>query len=123
VDAMGVDELGVYRRAHWPRIKEALLKGEYRPQPVRRVEIPKPGARKDKRKLGIPCVLDRLSGRRCCKSYRADGMGPSLSTVMGSDRVVRPIRRLLGFKVSGRAGASWWMWTWRRSSTGSTTIV
>ena len=56
---MTFDELGVYLRVHWPEIKEALLNGEYVPQPVRRVEIPKPG-RKEKRKLAIPCVFDRF---------------------------------------------------------------
>ena len=59
-DGMGVDELAGYLRTHWPWIKEALLKGEYIPRPVKRVEIPKPGKRKEKRKLGIPCVLDRF---------------------------------------------------------------
>jgi RNA-directed DNA polymerase len=59
VDGMTVDELGDYLRVHWPQIKEALLNGEYVPQPVKRVEIPKPG-KKEKRKLGIPCVLDRF---------------------------------------------------------------
>jgi RNA-directed DNA polymerase len=59
VDGMTVDELPGYLKANWPLIKELLLKGEYRPQPVKRVEIPKPG-RKEKRKLGIPCVLDRF---------------------------------------------------------------
>jgi RNA-directed DNA polymerase len=60
VDGMEVDELAAYLRGHWPAIKEALLKGDYVPQPVKRVEIPKPGSRKEKRKLGIPCVLDRF---------------------------------------------------------------
>jgi RNA-directed DNA polymerase len=60
VDGMRVEELGDHLRVHWPRIKEALLAGEYVPQPVKRVEIPKPGKRKKKRKLGIPCVLDRF---------------------------------------------------------------
>ena len=59
MDGMTVDELGGYLRAHWPEVKEALLEGEYVPQPVRRVEIPKPG-KKERRKLGIPCVLDRF---------------------------------------------------------------
>lgn len=59
VDGMRVDELADHLRAHWPEIKEALLQGEYVPQPVKRVEIPKPG-KKEKRKLGIPCVLDRF---------------------------------------------------------------
>ena len=59
VDGMQVDELGGYLQAHWLEIKESLLNGDYVPQPVRRVEIPKPG-KKEKRKLGIPCVLDRF---------------------------------------------------------------
>ena len=59
VDAMGVDELKPYLQTHWQRIKEDLLAGSYHPQPVRRVEIPKPGGR-GTRKLGVPTVVDRL---------------------------------------------------------------
>ncbi len=59
VDGMTVKGLPGYLREHWPRIKEQLLEGEYRPSPVRRVEIPKPGG-KGVRKLGIPTVVDRM---------------------------------------------------------------
>jgi len=59
VDAMSVDELKPYLPTHWERIKEQLLEGSYQPQPVRRVEIPKPGG-KGMRKLGVPTVVDRL---------------------------------------------------------------
>ena len=45
-------------RAQWPQIRDALLAGTYRPQPVKRVEIPKPGG--GVRKLGVPTVLDRF---------------------------------------------------------------
>lgn len=58
VDGMTVDELPAYLKQHWPEIKTQLLKGSYQPQPVLRVEIPKPDGRK--RKLGIPTVLDRF---------------------------------------------------------------
>ncbi|MBI3300511.1 MAG: group II intron reverse transcriptase/maturase [Deltaproteobacteria bacterium] len=58
-DGMSVEELPDSLRAHWPQIKDQLLQGTYQPQVIRRVEIPKPGS-KEKRKLGIPCVLDRL---------------------------------------------------------------
>lgn len=58
VDGMTVDALPGYLREHWPAIREQLMAGTYRPQPVRRVEIPKPGG--GVRKLGIPTVLDRL---------------------------------------------------------------
>ena len=59
VDGMTVDELMPYCQEHWARIREELLSGRYRPQPVRRVEIPKPDG-KGRRMLGIPTVLDRL---------------------------------------------------------------
>ena len=59
VDGMSVADLSGYLKVHWPAIRERLLAGQYQPLPVRRVEIDKPGG-KDKRKLGIPCVLDRF---------------------------------------------------------------
>ena len=43
VDGMTVDELMGYCREHWPRIREEIRSGRYQPQPVRKVEIPKPG--------------------------------------------------------------------------------
>lgn len=58
IDGMRVDELSGYLKDHWLRIKDELQHGRYRPQPVKRVEIPKPDGRK--RKLGIPTVLDRF---------------------------------------------------------------
>ena len=59
VDGMTVDELPAYLKTHWLAIKASLQEGRYQPQAVRRVEIPKPGST-EKRKLGIPCVLDRF---------------------------------------------------------------
>jgi RNA-directed DNA polymerase len=58
IDGMTVEELPRYLCEHWLQIREALLAGTYRPQPVKRVEIPKPGG--GVRKLGIPTVLDRF---------------------------------------------------------------
>jgi len=58
VDGMTVEALWEYCREHWPRIRQELLGGTYEPQPVRRVEIPKPGG--GTRTLGIPTVLDRM---------------------------------------------------------------
>jgi RNA-directed DNA polymerase len=55
---MTVEALKPYLKTHWPEIKQQLLEGRYTPQPVRKVEIPKPGG--GTRMLGIPCVLDRL---------------------------------------------------------------
>ena len=58
IDGMTVGELPAYLKLNWPRIREELLAGRYRPQPVRRVAIPKPGG--GERELGIPTVLDRF---------------------------------------------------------------
>lgn len=58
IDGMTVGELKGYLTKDWPRIKEDLLNGNYHPQPVRKVEIPKPGG--GVRMLGIPTVVDRL---------------------------------------------------------------
>ena len=58
VDGMTVEALPDYLRRKWSKIREQLLVGTYRPQPVRRVKIPKPGG--GVRKLGIPTVLDRF---------------------------------------------------------------
>ena len=58
VDGMTVQELPAYIQREWPRIREQLLSGTYQPQPVRKVEIPKPSG--GIRMLGIPTVLDRL---------------------------------------------------------------
>jgi RNA-directed DNA polymerase len=59
VDGMTVVALSDYLRQHWPAIREQLLNGTYKPQPVRRVEIPKPDGG-EVRRLGIPTVLDRF---------------------------------------------------------------
>ena len=58
IDKMPVEELPAYLKAHWLGIREALLAGDYQPQPVRQVAIPKPGG--CERLLGIPTVLDRF---------------------------------------------------------------
>jgi RNA-directed DNA polymerase len=58
IDGMKVSELPAYLKQHWLAIREQLFNGTYEPQPVRRVEIPKPDG--GVRKLGIPTVLDRF---------------------------------------------------------------
>jgi len=58
IDGMTVEQLSGHLKEHWPAIREQLLSGTYTPQPVKRVEIPKPDG--GVRKLGIPTVLDRF---------------------------------------------------------------
>ena len=58
VDGMSVRQLAGYLKQQLPAIREQLLSGTYKPQPVKRVEIPKPDG--GVRKLGIPTVLDRF---------------------------------------------------------------
>jgi group II intron reverse transcriptase/maturase len=58
VDQLAVAELKNHLKQHWPTIRTRLLAGEYQPQPVRRVDIPKPQG--GVRTLGIPTVVDRL---------------------------------------------------------------
>ncbi len=58
IDEMSVAALGDWLREHWEQIKASLLEGRYEPQPVKRVDIPKPGG--GTRMLGIPTVRDRL---------------------------------------------------------------
>ena len=59
IDNIKVEEFKEFLKENWRTIKEKLLTGTYKPQAVKRVEIPKPNGG-GKRSLGIPCVLDRF---------------------------------------------------------------
>ena len=61
IDGMTVEELPEHLKEHWPRLKETLLNDAYKPQPVRRVTIPKAGG--GERQLGVPTVYSY------CTSY------------------------------------------------------
>jgi RNA-directed DNA polymerase len=65
IDGMQVDELLPYLREHKNELVQSLRDGKYRPQPVRRVEIPKENGKT--RKLGIPTVVDRLIQQAICQ--------------------------------------------------------
>ena len=58
VDGLTVDATAEHLKTQWPRLREALRTGSYRPQAVRRVQIPKDGG--GLRELGIPTVTHRL---------------------------------------------------------------
>jgi RNA-directed DNA polymerase len=61
VDGMQTEELQGHLSANWQTLRNAILEGQYRPQAVRKVEIPKPQG--GSRMLGIPSVIDRLLGQ------------------------------------------------------------
>jgi RNA-directed DNA polymerase len=73
VDGMTVQQLPGFLREHWPAIREQLLSGTYEPQPVKRVEIPKPDGG-GVRKLGIPTVR-----ANCTCALYPFGVGRDLS--------------------------------------------
>jgi RNA-directed DNA polymerase len=73
IDGMSVDDLAPYLKEHWPTIRIQLLGGTYKPQPVRRVEIPK--ASGGTRLLGIPTVLDRFIQQAAMQVLQADWDG------------------------------------------------
>ena len=62
VDGMTAPQLPAFLKQHWPAIREQLLRGTYKPQPVRRVEIPKPD--RGVRKLDIPTASANCTGQQ-----------------------------------------------------------
>ena len=76
VDGMTVEELPGYLQKHWTELRESLRSGTYRPSPVKRVEIPKPGG--GVRCLGIPTVMDRFIQQAILQVLsNRDGTSPS----------------------------------------------
>ena len=81
IDGMTVENLGPYLKEHWLMIRAQLLDGTYKPQPVRRVEIPK--ASGGLRPLGIPTVLDRFIEQAVMQMLQADWDGTFSETSFG----------------------------------------
>ena len=108
VDGMTVDELGDHLKAHWPEIRSRLLAGSYTPQPVRRVEIPKPSG--GVRLLGVPSshALTQPSSRPSIAAARTGRVGSGRgcgqlahATAYALDAYMR--RFILGWKVLGES--------------------
>ena len=120
VDGMTVDELRAWLAEHKQELIASLLDGSYQPQPVRGVEIPKPGG--GMRQLGIPTVVDRLVQQAILQVLEPI-LDPTFSASSFGFRPGRGAHDALAqassYVAEGRA--SWWTWTWKSSSTGSTT--
>src|SRR5215469_11785496 len=77
VDEMTISDARDYLREHWPGIRSQLLEGTYQPQQVKRVEIPKPDG--GVRKLGVPCVVDRLIQQALLQVLQEEQSDPTFS--------------------------------------------
>ena len=58
IDGITTDQIDEYLKINWVEIRDKIRKRKYQPEPVRRVEIPKPNG--GVRNLGIPTVIDRI---------------------------------------------------------------
>jgi len=105
IDGMTVEALPAYLREHWPALRARLEAGRYRPQPVRRVEIPKPDGRM--RLLGIPTVLDRFIQQAIAQVVSAQWEPHFHASSYG----FRPLRSahdaVLQLQADVRAGKRW----------------
>ena len=115
-----MDDLKPLLQARWEAIREELLSDTYRPSPVRKVEIPKPGG-KGVRMLGIPTVLDRLI-QQALHQVLQRYFDPRFSDASFGFRPRRSAHQAIDRRGStSRPGiAGWWTWTWRSSLIGST---
>ena len=81
VDDITVSELKDHLKQHWPGIRAKLLAGAYVPQPVRRVDIPKPDG--GVRTLSIPTVVDRLIQQSLHQVFKRAETKQALDTLDG----------------------------------------
>ena len=122
VDGMTVNELPDYLKQHWPTIREQLLNGTYKPQPVRRVEIPKPDGG-GSRKLGHSNGAGQIRPASGAAGP-ATALGSELSLIAASGSVrggqlIRPWHA--HSNTSCKATAGWSISIWKSFSIESTT--
>ncbi len=101
VDGMETKELRSWLHDHWPEVRAMLDAGTYRPQPTRRVTIPKPSG--GERELGVPTALDRVIQQALsqvltpvfdpCFSERSFGFRPERSAHQAVERAQRDIAK------------------------------
>ena len=65
IDGRTIVDTEIFLKTHWAMIRQAILDGSFKPYPVKRVEIPKPGG--GMRKLGVPTVVDRMIQQAICQ--------------------------------------------------------
>ena len=106
VDGMTIDAAKDYLREHWPNIRAQLLEGTYQPQPVKRVEIPKPDG--GIRKLGVPCVVDRLIQQAMLQVLQERWDPTFPSTVTAFDRGAPPIMQWLRRNATSPTATTSW---------------
>ena len=119
-DGMTFGQLDDHLKQHWPAIREQLLSGTYSPQPVKRVEIPKPDG--GVRKLGIPTVLDRFIQQAVMQVLQRR-WDPEFSDHSYGFRPRKSAHQAVAQAQQYIAeGYSWWLTsTWRSSSIESIT--
>ena len=104
IDGMTVEDLGPYLKDNWLTIRAQLLEGTYRPQPVRRVEIPK--ASGGLRLLGIPPVIDRFIQQAVMQVLQADWDGTFSESSFGfrpGRSAHQAVQRAQAYIASGHA--------------------
>jgi hypothetical protein len=116
VDGVTVEAFGEQLEANLAALVVELRAKTYRPQPVRRVWIPKPDG--DQRPLGVPAVRDRVVQRQCCRSWSRSLRRTFRLTVMGFGRGAARSAPCASCTVRcGPATCISWTWTSRSSWT------
>ncbi len=100
IDGISIEEFAAYARKNWKGVRQSLLQGEYRPLPVKRVEIPKDSG--GTRQLGIPIIMDRMIQQAISQvltpvfdphfSESSFGFRPGRSTHQAVGKVLKDIR-------------------------------